>query len=294
MQIAIGLYIDEFIYRQSETIKIYNDFRAKATFKFYERGKFNSTCPYATAKSHYEYYMISNMYIREIEDRMKELSTVIEIFEKFNKNNIIAKTSNVLEQLAQAKIDIANNRVSIKATKKDNNVMIDMFLDYFKNNMPLPNVSMKIAAAKSALHNHFQSTMKSRSHGKKYEKKVKDSNNDPDDDDDAPRYYEQSPKHPDYKTIEQAEQYLAKGISPSPQNGQAALDRSIKLKDGARASIENGYIVIFYRTQMRPEGGSIYHGFITTYELMEKRAHTAQFINILKKANLLTNSGKIK
>jgi len=289
MQISIGLYIDEFFYRQNETMKFYNDFRARATTCFYERGIFNSTCPYDTAKRHYEYYMISNMYIREIEDRMKELLTVIEIFEKFNKNNIIAKTSNVLEQLAQAKIDIANNRVSIKATKKDNNVMIDMFLDYFKNNMPLPNVSMKIAAAKSALHHHFQSTMKSRSHGKKYEKKVKDQK---DDDDDAPRYYKHSSKHPDYKTIEQAERFLERGISPSPQNGQAALDVSIKVTPNGRISLilENNYFVIFYRTRLLPEGGSIYHGFIESWHNLKKRD---EFRNKLVANDIITQNGKI-
>jgi len=134
--------------------------------------------------------------------------------------------------------------------------------------------------------------MKSRSHGKKYEKKVKDSNNDPDDDDDAPRYYEKSGKHPDYKTIEQAERFLERGISPSPQNGQAALDVSIKVTPNGRISLilENNYFVIFYRTRLLPEGGSIYHGFIESWHNLKKRD---EFRNKLVANDIITQNGKI-
>ena len=83
---------------------------------------------------------------------------------------------------------------------------------------------------------------------------------------------------------------MAKGISPSPQNGQAVLDGSIRVKDGARVAIENGYFIIFLRHRCLPEGGSLYHGFIETWDLFKSRD---DYRNALAKKGLISQNGKI-
>lgn len=158
----------------------------------------------------------------------------------------------------------------------------------FYHHGPIPDPTKEIAAVKATLHKSLKDTAQSRSQGKKYDKVV-EPDKEPDDDD-APREYEKSQKHPDYKTVADIEKFLAKGISPSPQNGQAMLDISLYVKPGARVAMQNGYFIIFYRTGIKPQGGSVYHGFIESWDKFKSRD---KHRNTLQKNGLITQSGKI-
>ena len=231
------------------------------------------------------------MLVIENEARLDELEAVINFFEKYNKNNIFVKTSNILTKIAQEKIIVEKDRKTIEKTKLENEEIFKQPLrNYFERRKEVPNVAIEVNKVQAELHNLLKSTMKDRTQGKKYIK-VNEPHKKPDDDnDDVPRIYEKSQKHPDYKTVEDVERLLAKGISPSPQNGQAVLDGSIRVKDGARVAIENGYFIIFLRHRCLPEGGSLYHGFIETWDLFKSRD---DYRNALAKKGLISQNGKI-
>jgi hypothetical protein len=289
LQIKIGLQVDEFIYRYSETTKLATEHRNKATDPFYFLGILDPNCSYDTAKKYHEHYMIRDMIIVECEERMKEIEAIIKIFEKYNESSVIAQTSNILAQLVVTKKSIKTSTKNIAKTKKDDAKPKKALEDYFKKILrPLPNVSTEVAGAKAKLHKSLKDTMQSRWQYKKYEKVVEPDNKP--DDDDAPRRYEKSQKHPDYKTVADIEKFLAKGISPSPQNGQAMLDSSILLGEGVRGTVQNGYVVLFHRHRCLPEGGSLYHGFLESMELFKRRN---DYREIFIKNNIINRSGKI-
>lgn len=290
LQIKIGLCVDECIYRKNLNIQFYNDFREQETDPFYSTGQLHPNHPYALVRKYYEHSLIDDMLMSEIEDRMREVESIIKIFEKCNKNSVIAKTTNILSLLPELKNNIEKNKSIIKSNKIEHGNIKNILRGYFYNHQPLPDPIKEIAHVKATLYKNLKDSAQSRWQYKKYEKVVEPDKKP--DDDDAPRRYEKSQKHPDYKTVADIEKFLAKGISPSPQNGQTMLDSSIKTGDGARATTQNGYIVIFLITRNLPEGGSIYHGFLTTYADLEKRQR-ASLIELLIDAGLIKRNGKV-
>ncbi len=286
IQIAIGTYINELLYRKDQTIKFHQDYinRGKITY-------IDENTPYSVMKNCYKFTLVNNMLLSEIINRNKEMSTVIQFFERYPSNSIIHKTTNIMTALAQQKTEIEANIKLVNKAKQDNDVSTCMHLNYFYNHTSIPNLSKEIEAIKTELYHTFQSDMKNRCQDKNYSTtKLKPQPFD--EDDDSPRKYEKSPKHPDFNNLEQLIKYLDKGISPSPQDGQSALDRSIKIAPGipARATIQDGYFVIFFRTRQLPEGGSIYHGFIETWNSFKQRH---KYKNKLVESGLITEHGKI-
>lgn len=80
------------------------------------------------------------------------------------------------------------------------------------------------------------------------------------------------------------------GKSPSPRNGQKALDNSIKVPgDGnGRAGVSEGEIVILYQTSI-----SRFHGFVIKWEEMKSNPWMQQLMNDMIKAGLIDNRGNI-
>lgn len=249
----------------------------------------NPNCSYATAKKYYEDYLVYDMLMAQGEARMEELSTIIKIFEKHPDNSAIGQTTTILPILVVQKKNIEENRATIKLNRQNNDIAKNLLRSYFqRNSYLLPDVSKEIFATKAKLEKSFKDTMLSRCKDKQYDKVI-EPNKKPDGDD-APRRYEKSPKHPDYKTVADIEKFLAKGISPSPQNGQAMLDISVWLGIGVRGTIENGYVVLFHRHRCLPEGGSLYHGFLESIDLFKRRD---DYREIFIKNNIINRSGKI-
>ncbi|MFA6090042.1 MAG: polymorphic toxin-type HINT domain-containing protein, partial [Candidatus Woesearchaeota archaeon] len=120
LQIKIGLCVDECIYRKNETIKFYNELRHKETDPFYKTRRLNPHSSYATVQKYYENYLIYDMLMTQGEERMEELSTIIKIFEKYNQDSVIAKTTTILPLLVIQKDNIEKNKATIKNNRIDN------------------------------------------------------------------------------------------------------------------------------------------------------------------------------
>ena len=54
LQISIGLFINEFLYRKDETVKFSHKFRSKETDPYYKIGNLHHDCPDYIAKKYYE------------------------------------------------------------------------------------------------------------------------------------------------------------------------------------------------------------------------------------------------
>ncbi len=284
LQIAIGLFVDNIISARNETVRVYNDYIDKIAHGIHQQAHFNGSS-YAQAASYYEYVLTCCMYIDCIEKRSKECFVLIEFFKKYAQHQLIFQTTTIVQSLTDVQESIKKSEKIIDTTKKDKKIQLQSVQDYFYHYPPAPNIAHKITVLQQELQAKIDAQSKQQSFS--YPKKPESH-----DDDDSPRWYEHLSKHPNYYTPEQAEKYLARGISPSPQHGQEALDRSIQLHKGARASVENNFIVIFYRTRILPEGGSIYHSFITTFENLEKEKKQP-IINKLINTGLIKPSGKI-
>jgi hypothetical protein len=293
LQIAIGLFVDQIVSAKNETICEYNTYAEKNAVGMNKQAYFNGT-NYTQAASFYEYVLICSTYMDLIEKRNKECSVLVEFFKKYGQNQFLLQTTTILPALTDVAKNVTESNKITDQTKKDLKVQLQSVHDYFYKTAAAPNISHKI----ENLHKDLQLTIQKKSTPQTFAYPKKTEQND--DDDDAPRWYEKSVKHPDYYTLEQAEKYLSRGISPSPQNGQEALDRSIKIMktsnlsqaSTARVTVENNYIVIFYRTHKLPQGGSVYHGFITTFHNLEKE-QKQPLINKLIEFGLIKSNGKI-
>ena len=80
--------------------------------------------------------------------------------------------------------------------------------------------------------------------------------------------------------------------SAAPTNGQAALDCSFPVSKRIRVGISENEIVVLGRTLMRPEGGSEWHGYATTWDDLNGNQES-DIVKTLKKNNLVKNNGKI-
>ena len=116
------------------------------------------------------------------------------------------------------------------------------------------------------------------------EQKRKGSNKEPEDDDDEiPRIYVGVDYHGTKATAIK---------SAGPKNGQAAFDKSYPIGPRTRVGVSNKQIVVLGRTLMRPQGGSEWHGYVTTWDdLKQNQKHITQ--NILIEQGLVNARGKI-
>ena len=287
IQIAIGLFVNEIIQRKNITTEYYNNFIDNIQNPLHSLLRLPADISYQDILDYYIFTTSCNMLLEELINRNQECLILDQCF--YRTYQPFFATTNILESLNKTKQDIIACQAIIEKTKLGNQVKLQNVVMYFNKSCKyiFPNICVPISNIKKDLYQKFHNfQQKSLTHG--YPKLP----NFQDDDDDAPRYYEKSAKHPDYSTKEQAELYLTKGISPSPQNGQAALDRSIKITPQGRVSLilENGYFIIFYRTRLLPEGGSIYHGFIESWNHFKKRD---KFRNQLVANNIINQNGKI-
>jgi hypothetical protein len=80
------------------------------------------------------------------------------------------------------------------------------------------------------------------------------------------------------------------GKSPAPKDGQAALDKSIQIKDTSprRIGISEGEFVILDRTS---EG--IFHGHVRTWEEIISDPDFDSIINKMQKAGIINKKGNI-
>lgn len=292
LQIKIGLCVDECIYRKNLNIQFYNDFREQETDPFYSTGQLHPNHPYALVRKYYEHYLIDDMLMSEIEDRMREVESIIKIFEKCNKNSVIAKTTNILPLLPELKNNIEKNKSIIKSNKIEHGNIKNILRGYFYNHQPLPDPSKEIVAAKATLHKILKDSAQSRWQYIKYEKVVEPDKKPDDDDKEVPRIYVKSDKHPLWRNNTDIREYSGNKISPAPRNGQAALDTSLKVKPGARVAIQDGAIVVLLFTKHLPKGTE-WHGYVTTYEAMDSLPHMRKFINELQDAGLMRPNGKL-
>jgi hypothetical protein len=284
LQISMGLFVNEIVCRKNETVGAYNDF----VDHYMQKNFVASGNTRLAAIQYYERLHISLAYIDEVEQRMRECVVLTQLFQRYVRDPLITQTTNIVSVLAFEQQEIHDSSIVLERSKQQVLQILKKVHEYFQKNPPFPNISHAIAAMQNQLKQSIQNKSKMQLHKQMYAKLPDPS----DDDDDAPRHYEKSPKHPNYSTREQAEKYLARGISPSPQDGQAALDISIKIKDHIRASTQDGFIVMLHRARRLPEGGSIYHGFIINFENLKFRARQST-INLLEKAGFVSSKGEI-
>ncbi|MGZ6254502.1 MAG: hypothetical protein ACXWL5_00750 [Candidatus Chromulinivorax sp.] len=80
--------------------------------------------------------------------------------------------------------------------------------------------------------------------------------------------------------------------SPAPKNGQAALDFSFQIGPRTRIGISEKQIIVLARTLLKPQGGSEWHGYATTWDdLTKERKQTTQ--NALIENGLVNSREKI-
>jgi len=281
-QINIGLFVNEFVHRKNETIKFYNNFIDKNTDRIHRQPKLPLQAPYAEAKKYYQHAHVCNVLISEIIDRQRELSTVIQFFEKHTKSTIIRKTTNINIILDQEKQSIEADKTTINTSQQSNETKIQSALDYFRHHRLTPDATQQIAITKAALYNSFQKDIKSRSTGQQYPKNTPPQKPN-DDDKEIPRVFVGAKYHSSTGTNSK---------SAAPKNGQLALDCSLQIGPRMRVGISENQIVILGRTLIKPQGGSEWHGYAISWENLNKEQKETTK-NTLIRNGLVNSHGKI-
>jgi len=282
IQIALGLFVHEMLYRRSATIEYYNNFTSNVDPIHYCL-KLPNNITYQTILTYYIFTATCNMLMEEIDSRNKECLLLCQLFQK--KNEIVHATTNILDVLYQTQHDITLSQPGIERTKLGNQIKIQNVIIYFKQNQKLahPNINQQINNVKNELHQSFQNKSKNKAQSYPQINPPPKKPDQDDDDREIPRIYVDA-------------KYHAKNASAiksaAPKNGQAALDFSLPVTKKIRVGVSENEIVILGRTLIKPQGGSEWHGYATTWEDLNKE-QKEKFKTTLIENGLVNSRGKI-
>ncbi len=283
IQIAIGLFVNEILHRKSTTIEYYNSFIQHNQDPIHQCLKLPNNINYHTIIQYYTFTAICNMLLEEIDSRNKECNIASQCFNF--KNEVINKTTNIIEAFNQEKQNIALFQATIEKTKLGNQIKIQNVIIYFKQNQKLacPNINQQINNVKNELHQSFQNKSKNKAQSYPQINPPPKKPDQDDDDREIPRIYVGAKYHAKKASAIK---------SAAPKNGQDALDFSLPIGPRIRVGISENEIVILARTLLRPQGGSEWHGYATTWDDLESNQES-EILKTLKKNGLVKNNGKI-
>ncbi len=280
----VGLFVNEIIARKNATIAYYNTFIHNNPDPLHQCLKLPNNVTYHKILNYDTFTAICNMLLEEIDMRNNECLFLHQCFH--HKNGIFHTTTNILNILDQTKYDIAQTQRALEKTKLGNQVKIQNVIIYFKTHFTyaFPNINPQILNAKKELQYTIQNE-KCRPVGQSYPKINPQQNPKPDDDDnqEIPRIYVGAKYHARNATAIK---------SAAPKNGQAALDFSFPITKKIRVGVSENEIVILGRTLLRPQGGSEWHGYATTWDDLN-REQKEKAKNTLIENGLVNSRGKI-
>ena len=281
IQIALGLFVNEMIHRKDKAIEYYNTITTKADPIHYML-KLPNNITYQAICTYYLFTAICNMMLEEIDNCNQECLLVSKCLNL--KSDVLQKTTNIIQALQQTHNNIASYQQAIEKTKLGNQVKMQNVAIYFKQNikLPYPNINQQLSNAKKDLYQYLQKNQ-SKSTTQSYLKIKPPKKPDDDDDDENPREYIDAKYHGKNATAKK---------SAAPKNGQAALDFSLSVGLRRRVGISENQIVILARTRIKPEGGSEWHGYATTWDDL-KQDGKDKIRKILKDFGLVDSKGKI-
>ncbi|MGZ6251356.1 MAG: hypothetical protein ACXWL2_04965, partial [Candidatus Chromulinivorax sp.] len=284
IQISVGLFINEIVTRKNETVIAYNRFIQENKNRTYQQATLSCHLSSDIAAQYYEHVMSCMMFIAEIEDRTKECRLLIELFKQHQSNEIITQTTNIIPALTQEKANIEKSQATIDRTKQDNQKKLQAAHIYFYSHPPLPDIAHKVTLLQQELHQKLHNNPKEKFQTQTYPSIKPPQKPDQDDDDqEIPRIYVGAKYHAKNAT----------GIkSPAPKNGQIALVFSLSVGPRRRVGISENQIIILARTLLRPQGGSEWHGYVTTWDDLKKEGKD-KIRNILENTGLVDSKGKI-
>ncbi|MGZ6254558.1 MAG: hypothetical protein ACXWL5_01040 [Candidatus Chromulinivorax sp.] len=284
IQISIGLFVNEIIQRKNITTEYYNNFINNIQSPLHNLLRLPADISYQDTLDYYIFTASCNMLLEELINRNQECLILDQCF--YRTYQPFFTTTNILEILDETKQDIIACQAIIEKTKLGNQVKLQNVTMYFNKNCKyiFPNISVPISNVQKDLYQKIN-TFQQKSHTHGYSPIKPPQKPDPDDDDEKeiPRIYVGVKYHAKNATAIK---------SAAPKNGQAALDFSLPISPRIRVGISENQIVVLGRTLIKPEGGSEWHGYATTWDDLNYNQES-DIIKTLKRNGLVKNNGKI-